>query len=451
MNPSRTLQRLSRFAPLIAAALLGAALLAPPAFAAPKTAVASVTPETAPDPTPAGATIDYSFSIAPTSGSIGSFDLTAPAGWTITSLLAPIPAGVTPSPTQIQGRGLNVGSSSPLVVSFEAQAPCGASSTTWGVVAKPGPNFTGSSFDVVPAQAGALSTPLDGECAAAFVAGRGPADAAFNGNPKSENITSVAFTPTGAAMQVLVKDATGTERGGISITLTLQCTAPVSCGGGGASLSGPVTATSNASGVATFTGSAANPISVNREGFGFHLTPTGTGVTGTQSGPFGIFEEGEQCAGSDCTVHGNSADRRLAATIAANTPSGSLSVLVSGDLTLDCGPTIPEGYTYTPVSGDVIAWVYTGTGSQTITVELSKQLIREVLDRGSAHLDVCYLVDIAGKSFIDKFGQLRTTGQAGLLPDCGPGITENCILSQTATAGGGRVVTFTVEDGRGKI
>lgn len=350
----------------------------------------------------------------------------------------------------IQGRGLSVSSSAPLAISFMAQAPCNASSTTWTVVAKSGPNFTGSSF-AIDSDNSSLSTPLSGTCAASFVGGRGPADAAFNGNPKSENITSVPFTPGGAALQVVVTDATGWARAGIEITLTLQCTAPVVCGGSGATLSGPVKATSNASGLATFTGSAATPISVNRIGFGFHLTPTGTGVTGAQSGPFGIFEEGEQCAGSDCTVHGNSADRRLAATIAANTPSGTLGVLVSEDLSLNCAPSVPAGYNYTPVSGNIIAWLYTGTGSQTIVVDLDKQLIREVVDRGSAHLDVCYLVDVAGKSFVDKFGQPRETGDPGLLPDCGPGVTENCIVSQTAISGGGRRVTFTVEDGRGKI
>jgi hypothetical protein len=430
--------------------------LAPTALAAPPTATASVTPSVA--PVPAGSTNGYTFSLAPSNGTIGSFNLTAPEGWSIASPLTSAPAGVTlVSGTQIQGRGLNVGSSSPLVVSFTAQAPCGASSTMWGLVAKSGSNFNGSSFGVDPASS--LSTPLSGTCAAAFLAGRGPADAAFNGNPKSENITSVPFTPAGAAMQVVVTDATGAARGGISITLTLQCTPPVICGGGGASLSGPVTATSNASGEATFTGSAANPISVNRMGFGFHLTPTGTGVTGTQSGPFGIFEEGEQCgpgSGSDCTVHGNSADRRLRANISANTPSGTLSVLVSGALSLDCGPSIPAGYDYAEVSGDIIAWVYTGTGSQTIVVHLDKQLIREVLDRGSAHLDFCYLVEGIdpgtglAKSFVDKFG-VTHTDTPGLLPDCGSGVTTNCIVSQTGISGGGREVVVKVEDGRGKI
>ncbi|HSJ50297.1 MAG TPA: hypothetical protein VLA90_03295 [Actinomycetota bacterium] len=438
-------RRSSKLVPLLAAGLLSIALIASPAVAAPPTAVGSVTPSSV----PAGATTGYSFSLAPSSGTIGSFNLTAPAGWVILSLDS-APAGVTlTSSTQIQGRGLSVSASSPLAVGFTAQAPCGAASTNWTLAARSGPNFTGSTNGIDPSSS--LSTALSGTCAAEFVVGRGPADAAFNGNPKSENITSVPFTPAGTAMQVLVTDATGAARSGIAITLTLQCTAPVVCGGSGASLSGPVTATSNASGLATFTGSAANPISVSQIGFGYHLTPTGTGVTGTQSAPFAIFEEGEQCSSSDCVVRGNSSNRHLSATIAANTPSGSLAVLVSGALSLDCGPSIPAGYNYKPVSGDIIAWLYTGTGSQTIVVELSKQLIREVVDRGSAHLDVCYLVDVAGKSFVDKFGQLHLTGDPGLLPDCGPGISENCIVSQTAAPGGGRVVTFTVEDGRGKI
>lgn len=437
---------------VLTALLLLAGLMAPAALAAPSTATASITPSS--PPAEAGATESYTFSLAPSNGQIGSFNLTTPSGWSIAPLVSP-PAGVTrPSATQIEGRGLSISASSPLSLSFTAQAPCAASSTTWSLVAKSGPNFNGSSFAIDPAST--LSTPLSGTCAAAFVAERGPADAAFNGNPKSENITSVAFTPTGAAIQALVTDATGAARGGISITLTLQCTAPVVCGGSGATLSGPVTATSNGSGVATFTGTAANPISINRLGLGYGLTPTGEGVTGTRSGPFGIYEEGEQCSTSDCVVRGNSSDRRLRATISANPTSGVLSVLISGALSLDCSPSVPAGYSYTPVSGEIIAWLYTGTGSQTIVVELSKQLVQDVLDRGSAHLDVCYLVEgidpVTGgpKSFVDKFGVTHTT-TPGLLPDCGPGITTNCIVSQTGTTNGGRVVTFTVEDGRGKI
>jgi hypothetical protein len=344
-----------------------------------------------------------------------------------------------------------------LTVTFTAQAPCGTTNPAWPVVAKSGSNLTGSSFTV-----NTLSTPLSGTCSAAFVAG--PADAAFNGNPKSENITSVAYTPDGAAMQVQVKDAAGATRDGVSIKLELRCTPPdSSCGPGGALLSGPVTATSDSGGIATFTGSIENPInpiSIDAIGLNYLLEPTGSGVAGTLSAEFGIYEEGKQCPGASCEVHGNSDDGRISATVSADIPSGSLSVLVS-ELGLDCTGSIPPGsdYVYRPLSASVVAWLYTGEGSQTITVLVDKALLR-FTDRGSAHLDFCLLVEgtIPGivpptpKSFVDKFGVTRTEASGpGLLPDCSPIITTNCIVSQTAAAGGDRLVTVTVEDGRGKI
>lgn len=437
-----------RALPSVIAAVLLVALAASSALAATKSAVGSVTPSSA--PVPAGTTKSYTFSLTPTNGSIGSFNLDSASGWRIVSLDA-APGGVTlASATQIRGRNLSIGSASPLSVTFTAQAPCGTLDPLWGLTAKSGGNFTGSSFAVDPASS--LSTPLDGACHSAFVGGRGPADAALNGHPRSENITSVAYTPSGAAMQVKVTDAEGTARSNVSIQLTL-CTTPVVCSptSAGAALLGPLTSVSGGDGVATFTGTPANPISIDTIGLNYRLQGTGSGVTPTPSDPFGIYEEGEQC-GPACSVHGKSGDNAVEATVSADTPSGSLSVLVS-DLGLDCGPAIPAGYQYEPLSSSVIAWKYTGSGSQTIVVRIDKSLL-VILDRGSAHIDFCYLVEGIDpdtgqpKTFTDKFGVV-TSGPA-LLPDCSPTITENCIVSETAAQGGDRLVTVTVEDGRGK-
>jgi hypothetical protein len=455
MVPTRIKRRRMLFAPVFAA-LLVAALSAPTALAAPKTATATLTPS----PVPAGTTASYSFTLAPDNGSIGSFTLTAGSGWTIQPLVSP-PAGVTrPSATLIQGTGVSIGASSPLTVIFTAQAPCGTTNPAWPVVAKSSSNLTGSSFTV-----NALSTPLSGTCTAAFVNGRSPADAAFNGGSKSQNITSVPYTPTGPTatpMQVLVKDAGGTARPNVSITLSLRCTPTDSVckpATDGASISGPTTATSDANGIATFTGSTSTPISIDRVGLRYRLEPTGLGVTGTSSGEFGIYEEGEAC-GASCSVHGKSGDSKIDATVTVDTPSGTdlLSVLVS-DLGLDCSGSIPagSGYVYTPLSAQVVAWKYTGTSSQTIAVVVDKTLVHQQTDRGN-DLDFCFLVEgtIPGtttpKSFVDKFGVTRTeTSGPGLLPVCSPTIVRNCIVSETAAQGGDRLVTVTVDDGRGKI
>ena len=59
----------------------------------------------------AGSTQPTMFTLSSTSGQIGSFNLTAPAGWVLSSLTPA--AGVTlVSSTQIQGRSLSVASRS---------------------------------------------------------------------------------------------------------------------------------------------------------------------------------------------------------------------------------------------------------------------------------------------------------------------------------------------------
>lgn len=433
-----------------ALAVLAGVVVAPAVAAASTTAVATVSPAAA----RAGTTTSYTFTLTPDGGQVGSFDLTAPSGWTIKSVDS-APSGVglaTNSATVIEGRGLTVTSSTPLTVVFTAQAPCrSASGVAWQTVAKAGPNLTGGSVSVNPVPASTTGT-----CTAAFVGGRQPADAAFNANVNgpSENITSVAYTPGGAPIEVVVKDDAGFTRPGVSITLQLTSNPT------GATLSGPINTTSDPDGIATFTGTNADPIAIDEIGLGYAMTPTGTGVLGTQQpDAFGVYQEGEPCASTDCVVHGHSADNKIQSTVAAP-PNGDLAVLVA-DLSadVDCSATVQQRdptYEYVEVSAQVTAWKYTGTGSQTITVFLDKRLIRTVLDRGSDHLDFCFLIEGLDpvthqpKTFVDKFG-VTTTGPS-LLPDCNKSLDgRNCIVSETAASGGGRLVTVTVEDGKGRI
>jgi hypothetical protein len=137
--------------------------------------------------------------------------------------------------------------------------------------------------------------------------------------------------------------------------------------------------------------------------------------------------------------------------VTANSQDGTLSVLVSGvaaDL-IDCSGTVPAGYTYKPVSTEVTAWQFTGTdATQTIMVLVDKSLIKAITNRGSSHIDFCYLVEVPGKTFIDKFGV--TTAGPGLLPDCDSTITNNCIVSEVGVNGGDRLITVTVDDGKGR-
>jgi hypothetical protein len=256
-------------------------------------------------------------------------------------------------------------------------------------------------------------------------------------NGVAPNITSEAYDQTGDAIQVIVKDALGSPRSGISVQLGFNAN-PTS-----ATLTAdPVT--TGADGLATF-----SSVTISKSGLKYQLIPNGgTGVTGTASGFFGVYQD-EQACGS-CTAHGSSST--IHSTVTANsTNGGTLAVLVSGvpDDVIDCSSTIPAGYDYKPVSTEVTAWQYTGNGAQTVVVDVDRSLVKKILNRGSAHIDFCYQAD-NGKQFFSKFDPVNLTSGPALLPDCGPGITNNCIVSETGDGNGGRIITVTVDDGKGR-
>ena len=141
-----------------------------------------------------------------------------------------------------------------------------------------------------------------------------------------------------------------------------------------------------------------------------------------------------------CVVNDKISDPKLGASVSSNTP-GDLGVLVL-PYTISC-----DGYD--ELSQTEIAWKFTGTGAQIVTATVSKALSKQVVDRGSSHIDVCFQTDPGKNPFVPKGG--GTAVNIGLLADCNSTITENCIISETAAPGGGRLVTFTVEDGKGRI
>ena len=132
---SRRSRRL--FAPLVLTLVVAAIAVAPSALAASTTVVGTISPTSV----PAGATRDLTFTLRTTSGQVSSFNLTAPAGFSITNLTPQ--AGVTLNGSQIQGRNITATSSTSLSVAFSVQAPCSASSTAWTLVARTGGGFTG--------------------------------------------------------------------------------------------------------------------------------------------------------------------------------------------------------------------------------------------------------------------------------------------------------------------
>jgi hypothetical protein len=444
-----------RFSPLLVGGVvvLAIGLLAPAASASTGATATVMSTLQPPDPRGnAGTDSSYTYTLTPASGQIRSFNLTAPSGWKFTAITSSPTIGtlaLASANTVIQGRGLSI-TTSGFQMTFTALAPCADTASAWRTVAKTGAGFTGSSFSVPD-----VSASLTGHCSAVFT--RPPANAAFNDPPNfngpSENITSVPYTPDTTtnpanAIQVAVTDATDHPRDGIAITLSLSTNPTGATLGGGSSL----TATSTGGGLATFSGSP-NDITIDTIGQGYRMTPTGAGVVGGESGEFGIYQEGEACGTGSCHASGravNSLGHVLTADVSA--PSGvTLGVFVSTAVDVVCA-----GYTSPFTDPPSVVWQYSGSAAQTIVIDISKGMMKEVLDRGSDHLEFCY--DSEGKRFTDKFGVLHVpdpeTGVVppGLLPDCNMSLNgTNCIVSETALSGGGREVTVTVDDGKGRI
>jgi hypothetical protein len=139
-------------------------------------------------------------------------------------------------------------------------------------------------------------------------------------------------------------------------------------------------------------------------------------------------------------VHDDISDPKLRASVTSSV-TGDLGVLVL-PYTIDCAG-------YAELSTSEIAWKFTGSGAQIVTANISKAVSKQVVDRGSSHIDVCFQTDPGKDPFIPKGGGAAVN--LGLLADCNSTISTNCILSETAAPGGGRLVTFTVEDGKGRI
>jgi len=424
------------------------AFLGPNALAQTDTAKGTFVPDV---PTPfsvgAGTTTTYTFDLSATSGTVGSFTLDAPSGWTIKSVDSSSQTeGVSvtkESDTQIKGTGLLVNSGNSEEVKFTAIAPCGTSNPTdWTLTANSGTNFDGNAADVDPNSS--LSTALTGNCTAMFNENRGPTDSAFLGGTTPQNISSVKYTPGGPAIQVIVQDASTAPRSGIAISLTLS-TNPTS-----ATLTAPTDVVSDGDGFATFSSS---PVTVSKTGLKYKITPVGgtgvQGVVGTASGFFDVYQEQANCNGA-CAAHANSA--MIHSTVTANSSTGGIAALVSGvsgDV-INCASTVPVGYNYKPVSAEVTSWQFTGTGAQILSVQVDKSLIKAVFpNRGSAHIDFCYQPD-GTKTFVDKFGVTKDASHPGLLSDCTKKIKINCIISETAIGVGDRIIKVTVEDGKGR-
>jgi hypothetical protein len=383
------------------------------------------------DKIPPGGTGDATYSFTNTSQnctsvSIGSIQISFPSGWTVNS--------ATP------GTGWTVVGGSPgnqawlAASSGTAKIANGASrSFTIDVTAPPtascGLNTVGTrawvATDFTSSEFNSVNTTINVSCAAL----------AFTAQPattvKLQAITSAPGNPSGDPVAVQATSDTGDVEG-VLVTLTLG-TSP----SGGALSPTTVTSTTNASGIATFTG-----MSINKSDEGYTLVATATGFSSATSDAFDVVDTYVDCGGSPCS--GGATGGGTTGDIQANTNPKYLTVSILSPGLIDCAG-------YTEITGTV-SWKTDDQGNQIGTITADSSLVKKLRppDQGAAHFQVCFSPD-PGKSFVDRAGNTVTSGQAGLLKDCTSSSDTNCVFFRNKTGAGSAVVRFRVADGKGRI
>ena len=165
-----------------------------------------------------GATTTVALTVVNQAGtqSLGSANVTPPAGFTVTGL-GSAPSGSTFAGGLVQLRNLNIAAGSPRTVTITVKAPCQSpASTVWSITAKQSNDFNGppgNNFTLVGPSS--LSTPVTGACKLVFV--NQPTDAQVG-----KTITSARYNPAGAAVKVEVHDGAdqlvATATGSVTLT-----------------------------------------------------------------------------------------------------------------------------------------------------------------------------------------------------------------------------------------
>jgi len=347
--PSNPMVRrtLAAFAPLVL--LL---VLAPAAFATHYTMVVSNPDGTVPAGLTAGqdTTVKATISNQDPSRSIGSANLTAPAGLTAVSA-TPGNAGGTAAVAGgvVQLRNITIPHGTSRYVTITLRAPTSAAAArctpqdyTWPVpAAKQLGNFSGTSFIFV-ATGSDLRTRVTQTCALRFTTQ--PADA----DPGTA-ITGTAYDPLAPGVAVEIIDAAGTRVpvSGVSVS------AAIGSNPGSGTLTGTTTA-ATAAGVATFTG-----LAINNPGVGYTLVATSSWITSATSSAFRVersaFSVKVSGPGATPASVPTGAQAPLEVTI-RNTAGGR--TLGSADLPLPAGLDVvsasPPGGVSAAVSGGVL-------------------------------------------------------------------------------------------------
>jgi hypothetical protein len=336
-----------------------------------------------------------------------------------------------------QLRNLNIAPGTSKTVGITVSVPCQPpDDPTWTITAKQSNNYNGPpGNNLTLVQPSSLTTTVTGSCKLVFYTQ--PANAQVN-----TTITSIPDKPSGAPVQVQVRDGSNNLVTTATGTVLLNATSgPSPFGGNSAQLQG---------GTATFG-------SLNSSATGtYTLTASGDGFTSSDpSDEFTISDFGTFCPASQtsCSGSASSSDK--------NTKASVTSTGLTGDTTLEINMLDPalvaphcEGFTAAPDSNGVSVDVRPLTTLTQVTITLDKSIVNSFPDNGVAHFNVCFGGKIATEPDppVTKFPTKPGTPEAqlfdglfwGILPDCSGTPTTPCVKSRNKTGSGSAVIVFDV-------
>lgn len=398
--------------------------------------------------TGSGSQLSFSLRNDASTQSLGSADLTAPAGVVIGQPGTITTTGFTntsATATLVGGtlvlRNLSIPPGDSVTVPFAA---CGSSSSSrWGLIAKQANNFNGSPGNDFIVEPASVLTASATSCTLSFV--DQPANALAN-----TAITNMGFQ-TGSPVEVKAGDSNGDPIAGVTVNVSL-----LSPGGVAATLGGATTSVSDANGLAAFTS-----LSVDQPGY-FNLHATANGFAPQDSNVFLIAQVA--CSTGSCSSESLSTKSSSATVSTApcspGTPAAGCDILSAGfgGYTYTCQAAAQGGYVSVtdPLGFDV--WKSDGSSfdpaaSSQVTLDISKQTVTISPNNGAPFYQICYASNVP---FATRTGTtLGTTSIPGsttpfffgLLPDCSSSVPAPCVVSRHKGPSGDVLISFLAAPG----
>ena len=378
-----------------------------------------------------GQTFMFAVNNEATTQTLGSVQITAPAGFTITSASAAVgTATYTANSATFLNLGLSPTQSVTLTV--QASAPCSGGGSGWSVEAKQSNQFNGPNNGFVLDTSSSLTATVSGSCSLAFL---NEPVGGLAGSPITSQVGASA-----AADPVTVEVLDG------NYNVVTGSTAVINLAVGANPNSSPVTLSGTTQaqaiqGVASFSNAV-----ISQTGWPYTVVATSPGITQATSSYFGVYGGWQSCTGGPCSGTSSTKTTTGTATTSQATSAQFVGVGLGGLAGFSCSGSYQPASD--PLNFDVLnPSGVTSSALFTVTLEVSKQVVQSSGHPGASSWQVCFASNVQfpaqpGTSLQPIIGGVQY--YTGLLLDCTNNTPANtpCVLSRNKDNAGNVLVTF---------